>query len=808
MAVIAMDSAFRRQALARARAATSAIGPTLAAIIGVAAGLRLSASGDLGLRLDEAQSLWVAELPLTSHSVAYQHTASLFQMAAADVHPPGYFLLLHWWIGVFGTQVETVRLPSELASLVTIPLLYVLATQLYGRRVGLLSAAFGALSPFWIWHAQEARMYAFVVLFAVAATLGLVLGFEMGRTGGWLLFAIATALGVYFHYFAFVVLAAQLVYMAFRAWRLERRRLLAALAALLAVAVLYAPWAWMLARYYRGAGDPSLSAPDIYTPLLLLSNFVLGYLNVAATSQVIAAWPLLLLVGLGAGVFGAHPSWRGMMLWTLLAFPVALAFAVSLTWRPVISARYLIIVTPALYILMAVTVDRLVRGRGRLIAIGLACAVMLAGLAIERTSPYNPAAENYRQAAAYVHAHAEPGDIVGLDLAFNAYAYRYYADDSLPLYAIPSPPATAGVQSRLNEAAIDHYVRSLAAGHKRLWMVYYLDDEGAAAVRPYLDYHSSGRTVIFGGYYGRDQSDDPASFANVQLVLYQLPNLPQQPVQVRPLTVDQLAWLAGQHLSTRQPDALSAGLDGQQVGLMSPQAPEPRPLTRWGFTALAQPAPDDVVTVFNPNQAAVKVQVQAHWTMGAIVTEFQAPAMSDVEFSLNHWDSRSAGLALTMVASLPVTVSRTNLDAGKPQTNWGYDATTRLGQRYDGQVWAGTARPAAPAQLVQLPCGGADIWTSQLQAPSGSFTLVRFLASGLQPVRQGTWSYDVGRGGVQKVASIPAAVLGYGNYEFRLLREGGGEPGSERVAYFGIGCTPPRLQIPAKPHGRGHKGGG
>jgi len=497
-----------------------------------------------------------------------------------------------------------------------------------------------------------------------------------------------------------------------------------------------------------------------------------------------------------------------MMLWTLLVFPVALAFAVSLTWRPVISARYLIIVTPALYILMAVTLDRLVRGRGRLIAIGLACTVMLAGLGIERTSPYDPAAEDYRQVAAYVHAHAEPGDIVGVDAAFNADAYSYYADDNLPLYAIPPPPVTTGVQSRLGEGAIDRYVRSLAAGNKRLWMVYYLDNEGAAAVRPYLDYHSSGRTVIFGGYYGRDQSDDPASFANVQLVLYQLPNLPQQPVQVRPLTVGQLAWLAGQRLSTRQPDAPVAGIDGQQVGFLGHQAPEPRPLTRWGLGALAQPAPDDVVTVFNPNQAAVKVQVQAHWTMGAIVTEFQAPAMSDVEFSLTHWDSRSTGLAVTMVASLPVTVSRTNLKAGKLQTNWGYDANTPFGERYDGQVWAGTAQPAAPAQLVQLPCGGADIWTSQLQAQSGSFTLIRFLASGPQPVNQGTWTYDVGRGGVQKVASIPADVLGSGSYEFRLLREGGGEPSSERVAYFGIGCTPSWLLPPAKPHGHGHKGGG
>jgi uncharacterized membrane protein len=54
-----------------------------------------------------------------------------------------------------------------------------------------------ALSPFWIWHAQEVRMYGFLVLFAVAATLGLVEALEHGRTQGWWLFTPATVLGAF-----------------------------------------------------------------------------------------------------------------------------------------------------------------------------------------------------------------------------------------------------------------------------------------------------------------------------------------------------------------------------------------------------------------------------------------------------------------------------------------------------------------------------------------------------------------------------------------------------------------------------------
>jgi 4-amino-4-deoxy-L-arabinose transferase-like glycosyltransferase len=781
----------------------------LALIVYASAWLRLHGSGDLSLRLDEGQSLHFATLPLQPFDGDYQHTPSLFEAAAADVHPPGYLLLLHWWAGHFGTEPATLRLPSELASIATIPVLYLLAARLYGRRVGLLAAGLAALSPFWIWHAQEARMYGFLVFFAVAATLGLVEALEHGRTRGWWLFTAATVLGAYFHYFALLVLAAHIAYTAVRLRRLDPQRLLPGLTALITIAALYLPWVYMLSAHYRGAGDPALAAPNVYTPLLLMSDFLLGYLNVAATSQVVAAWPLLVLLGLAAGAFGAHPTWRGVMLWTLLLVPAVLVFAASWLWRPMVSARYLIVVTPALLILVAVTMDRILRGRFKLIGLVVAGTLMLGGLQVERTSPYNPAAEDYRQIAAYIHQHARPGDLVGLDAPFNRYAYAYYADDNLPTYAIPPPGDGQGARVRLDQASIDRYVRSLAAGHQRLWMLYYLEDERSAAVRHYLDYHAKGRAVIFGGRYGRAEQSDPRSFVNVQLVLYELPNLPQLPVQARPLTLRQLDWLTGRGPRIRDLDPAPVAAEGQAAPPLGRAVPEARPLPRWGFAALAKAPPDDIITLFNPNRAPASVQVQAHWTLGDIVTEFQVPAMSNLEFSLSHWDSRTAGLAATVVASLPVTVSRNQPSPELPVNTYGYDAAKPAGQRWDGQVWVGGQQAPAPAQLVQLPCGGAELWASHLQAATGTFTVSRYLQAGQQHVMQGSWNYDRKVGGVQRVATIPAEALGYGNYELHLRREEGGAPSSERIAYFGIGCAPPWTAGPAwRSRGRGHDEGG
>jgi len=801
MAVIALDLRVRTRAFMNGASITTWVNRlALPCLVAIGATLRLFDGGRLSLRLDEGQSLHFALLPLKPYDATYQHTPSLFQAAAADVHPPGYLLLLHEWIARFGTDTVVLRIPSELAAIATIPLLYLLARRLYSHHIGLLASALGAVSPFWIWHAQEARMYSFLVLFATAATLGLVHAIEDRRIWGWVLFTLATGFGIYFHYFAFAVLAAHLVYIGIRASRSGLSVLKPAALAMALLSVAYLPWIWMLVHFYRGAGDPNLAPPDAYTPLLLLSDFLLGYLNVAATSQVMAAWPLLVFLALAAGSFGAHPSWRGLLLWTLFLVPTIGVFALSLTWKPIVSARYLIVVTPALFILLAVAVERIVRGPIHLAAIALIATLMLLGLGVERTSPYNPAAEDFHQVADYIHEHAAAGDVVGIDADFNRYTYEYYSNDNLPTYLIPAPAATP--QAKLDGAALDRYVRSLAAGYKRLWMVYYLEDEGSTAVRHYLDYHFGGRSVVMGGRYSRNQPGDPASFVNVQLVMYEIPDLPQQPLQPRPLTLAQLDWLTALPSTTRYPDAPVLGSQGEIVLPIGWSTPEPEPLPRWGFGALSPPAADDIITVFNPNRSAVAIQIQAHWKLGDIVTEIAVPALSDLEYSLTHWDSRAAGLALTVVSSLPVTVNRTELSGKQVIKRYGWDARIPAGQAYDGQVWVGGSQPPTPSQLVQLPCGGAEIWASHMQMASGSFAVSRYLARGQQLAVQGGWSYDVSKGGIQRIASIPAQRLGYGNYELRVVRAGGGQPSSERIAYFGIGCTPPWL-IPPRYRGVG-----
>ena len=102
-----------------------------------------------------------------------------------------------------------IRLPAWLAAVATVPLLGLLLAAWGSAPAGAAAAFLLALHPWHVAHGAEARGYAFVVLFAVAACLALTRALASGAWRHWLGFAVAIWLLVWSHLFA-VFLAAGL----------------------------------------------------------------------------------------------------------------------------------------------------------------------------------------------------------------------------------------------------------------------------------------------------------------------------------------------------------------------------------------------------------------------------------------------------------------------------------------------------------------------------------------------------------------------------------------------------------------------
>jgi 4-amino-4-deoxy-L-arabinose transferase-like glycosyltransferase len=160
------------------------------------------------------ESLWIDEL----FSVEWSQMDLRFLLgdgARIETNPPAYYVFLHAWMALFGAGEATVRLPSVLASLATVPVVQAIGGAVASRGAGRLAALLFALDPLSVAYAQEARGYSLSVLLAALALLSLAAYLRkldddaLQRSWGWLAgFVAAAAATAFLHYTALLFVAA------------------------------------------------------------------------------------------------------------------------------------------------------------------------------------------------------------------------------------------------------------------------------------------------------------------------------------------------------------------------------------------------------------------------------------------------------------------------------------------------------------------------------------------------------------------------------------------------------------------------
>jgi hypothetical protein len=191
--------------------------------------LRVSTFGQ-GLFGDELSTYWIV------HGNSLGDVLSTVR-SDAEITPPVYFIL-SWLSLQIGGDPEWVRLPSLIAGTATIPLIYLLGVRTLNRTAGTIAAAVMTLSPFMIYYSVEARAYAVMIALLILSALALLRAIETGLVRWWALYAVCSCAALYSHYTCVFVLAAQVLWVA---WK-HPQALRACIVANLAVAVAFAPW--------------------------------------------------------------------------------------------------------------------------------------------------------------------------------------------------------------------------------------------------------------------------------------------------------------------------------------------------------------------------------------------------------------------------------------------------------------------------------------------------------------------------------------------------------------------------------------
>jgi len=135
------------------------------------AGLRLIHIGGPSMWVDEANTVFSAE-SILENGLPLMPTGYIYGRA------PLYTYSVALAYRILGVSLENARITSAIFGILCIPLIYIIATVLFGWRVGLISAFFMAFGFYGIGWSRVARMYTQFQFFTLLSLLCFLLGFE------------------------------------------------------------------------------------------------------------------------------------------------------------------------------------------------------------------------------------------------------------------------------------------------------------------------------------------------------------------------------------------------------------------------------------------------------------------------------------------------------------------------------------------------------------------------------------------------------------------------------------------------------
>jgi mannosyltransferase len=416
--------------------------------IAMAAALYFYRLGAASLGAAEAYSAWAAAMP--------SPLAIIHIPVPLD---PGkqvfYYILLHYFTGVFGMSETSLRLLSAISALVTLAVLFVLARSMFNDTIAASACVLWALNPAIMLLSRRARMYP---MFAAIALTHFMLLWQVRRRPTWLKTSACGFLGaltLYTHLAGLLLLgteAAMLVRDCLRGRRDAPPWI--ALAIALALFLPYIPIFSLQSQ-------------------ALLSGHWLDWMDAGyrfnLVEKVVAT--VLAIAAAAAIIFGPNNEGNNdePIRWCLAwgALPLVALLAGSVIVRPMFQIRYLIPCVAMIALILARAIERLGSKRRNLVVAGITL-VFLFLVPIKEIS-----FEPWRDVASLISAQSRPNQPVFFESGFlffdrpNGVAnpgfpsgyYRnvfdYYSHTANPRVAVPGWDSAAArnlIADRVNAA--------------------------------------------------------------------------------------------------------------------------------------------------------------------------------------------------------------------------------------------------------------------------------------------------------------------------------------------------------------------
>lgn len=466
-------------------------------LIALAFFLRVYRLADKNIWWDEGWTVWLAR-----HDFAW-----IALRTASDEHPPLHYWLMNVWQSILGTEAFTGRFFSLLLGVLLVALVYRIGKQIGGVRLGFLAALFLAVARFNVWWSQDIKNYTLSAFFAWSSvwfTWQIANSrWQMANSKSrivnrvWLHvigYILAAFLALFSHYLAALILIANNLFVGIVLLAMWRRGenfiplLIRWVIAQLSVAILFAPWLYI----YLQNGATWSAAPTFDFGLFLrlaatvltlgvttfIENYtwlVIGLLLIAALSLGWLVRPQLRFSISSSPSSVLNPqslAWGTTYMLLIALIPPALIYALSLTpaaiFAPKIQARYLMMLTPAVAMLLALGI-LFIADNFRSRVVQIIAAALVAFIIVAQLSTL----------VAYYGERQLYDEYFSLTQMINNFGFDNDAivlntDQEYPtvLYYLKRPFAWAGVPNgtRVADATAAH-VAADALQHNAVWVV-------------------------------------------------------------------------------------------------------------------------------------------------------------------------------------------------------------------------------------------------------------------------------------------------------------------------------------------------
>jgi mannosyltransferase len=403
----------------------------LLAITAVAAILRI-----IGLN----SGLWYDEIVTLVESVR-KPLAQLVTAFPSNNNHPFYSLLAHASIHAGGEHPWTLRLPAFVFGVLTIPSAYLLGTAVTARREALIACAILACSYHHVWFSQNARAYTLLGWAAVTCTWLLLRGLDTGKLRWFVGYAFVAAAGAYGHLTMGFLVAAHVLYCAWR-WgssaRAGRRRvpLRQALVGFIVAGVLtIAAYAPLVVQVHQFFSRPAVAAAQVATRRWAFLEMLRGLRIGLGMVGAIAAGVVTV-----AGFIGYVR--QRIDIAVLFVLPGMLVVAGTIATRAPIRPRFLfflsgyavLILARGITVLSAALARRSsLKGREWGLSFAMVAAFILASVPA-LVYGYKYPKQDFDGALRYLEATATPRDAV-VTTGLAAFPYNHYYERGWPVIA-------------------------------------------------------------------------------------------------------------------------------------------------------------------------------------------------------------------------------------------------------------------------------------------------------------------------------------------------------------------------------------